>query len=296
MTKRRATLEGLKAQLARPASLIELGDRGPTVPGPRASWFGRVNVALRGEEWPEDSPQWRCWELQGFMLLVLSPENTTFSAVPGPLASWFGRVDVALPGEAWPEDGDERPMVPIAQFNLTEAPYVPPALAGLELIAVFFGQSESGGQPENGDGWLLRAYASIDALVPLEAPPGALTGIWSLSGSGKPITARPIRYKLLAADYPDYEDLPPDLDEELADEWSERVAAESGSKLGGWPKLIQSQLTWAPWHGHPANPEFAFQLDAMPKTNFSMVDDGVCYFGRGTGESRDVWTFEYQIA
>jgi Domain of unknown function (DUF1963) len=246
VSKRRAALEELKAQLARPASLIELGDRGPAVPGALASWFGRVNVALPGEEWPED---------------------------------------------------DGRPMVPIAQFNLSEAPYVPPALADVALIAVYFGQSsDPPDSAANGDGWLLRAYPALDDLQMIDAPPEALAGIWSLSGSDKPITARPIRYKLLAADYPDYEDLPADVDEELSDAWSDSVGASAGSKLGGWPSLIQGEISWAPMNEHPANPEFVFQLGAMAKTNFFMPDDGMCYFGRGTGPSRNVWTFEWQIA
>ncbi len=53
-------------------------------------------------------------------------------------ASWFGRVNLALPGEEWPA-ADGMPMTPVAQLNLREAPHVPPALADLAMLAIFFG-------------------------------------------------------------------------------------------------------------------------------------------------------------
>ncbi len=55
-------------------------------------------------------------------------------------ASWFGRVNLALPGEAWPA-ADGLLMTPVAQINLREAPHVPPALADLAMLAIFFGRT-----------------------------------------------------------------------------------------------------------------------------------------------------------
>jgi hypothetical protein len=216
--------------------------------------------------------------------------------VPADLcASWFGRVNVALPGESWPVSGGA-PMVPIAQLNLREAPFVPPALRDVALIAVFFGQSEMPEDAENGDGWLVRAYSSIDELRPIEPPAGVSSSICWLSGAEAAIKPCPLRYRLLEHDYPDFEDLPPDLDEQVAERFSEEHSASPESKLGGWPSLIQSEIFWAPMNEHPADPEYVFQLAAMPKANFWLSDDGVCHFGRGTGAARDVWTFEWQIA
>jgi hypothetical protein len=244
--RRNAVLDELKASLARPASLIELGEGDAAALDPPASVFGRVNVALPGETWP-----------------------------------YF----------------ESKPMVPLVQLNLREAPYVPPSLSDVALIAVFFGQSaEPPDSSANGDGWLVRAYPSLDELCRLAAPPEAHRGIWTLSGSLAPILPFPLRYRLLPADFPDMEDLPPDVDEKIADAWSDAISAAQGSKLGGWPSLIQSEIYWAPWNQHPAEPEFVFQLDMMPEANFFMPDDGTCYFGRGTGDARDVWTFEWQIA
>ncbi|HEV3089380.1 MAG TPA: DUF1963 domain-containing protein [Candidatus Elarobacter sp.] len=245
MSRGSRKLEELKARLTRPASLIELADRR--------------------------------------------------TASSDPLASWFGRISVALPGEEWPESGGEL-MVPVAQLNLSEAPYVPPALGDVALVSVYFGRDELSGSTQNGDGWLVRAYSSLEGLRAIEVPPEAAGGVCWLSGADGPIKPSPLRYRLLQNDYPDYEDLPPDVDEDLAERFTEDLSASPGSKLGGWPSLIQGEVSWAPWREHPANPEYAFQLGAMAKTNFWLADDGMCYFGRGTGAARDVWTFEWQIA
>jgi Domain of unknown function (DUF1963) len=241
----RSALEDLKARLARPASLIELGDR--------------RNV-------PAD-----------------------------PCASWFGRVSVALLGEPWPVSGGEL-MVPIAQLNLREAPFVPSALSDVALIAVFFGQSEIPDSAANGDGWLVRAYARLEELRPIEPPAEALGAVCWLSAAEGPIKPSPLRYRLLEHDYPDFPDIAGDLDEELVERFTEDVSASPEPKLGGWPSLIQSEIFWAPMNEHPANPEYVFQLGAIPKATFWLADDGMCYFGRGTSPARHVWTFEWQIA
>ncbi len=107
---------------------------------------------------------------------------------------------------------------------------------------------------------------------------------------------RPVRYRLLAEDFPDWEDASDmNIPDEVSDEWEEHFGAADGTKLGGWPKLLQAEIFWAPYNDHPANPAYVFQLDALPKGAFEFPADSVYYFGRGTGEHRNVWTFASQM-
>ncbi|MDB5094634.1 MAG: hypothetical protein JWO85_2735 [Candidatus Eremiobacteraeota bacterium] len=153
-------------------------------------------------------------------------------------------------------------MAPIAQLILREAPFRPAVLDDIALLTVFAANLPLHGGEANGDGWLLRAYPS-----------------------------------LLAADFPDWPDIPDDVSvsAEIEDEWEEHFGAHQGLKLGGWPTLLQDQIFWAPFNEHPANPEYAFQIAAVPKAGFGLRGDGIWYFGRGTGDARDVWTFENQL-
>jgi len=212
-----------------------------------------------------------------------------------PSASWFGRVNLGLPGEPWPEHVG-RPMLPIAQLNLREAPYVPAALADIALIAVFLGHGALGSDAPNGDGWLLRAYPRLEELTAREQPDGTIRAAPDMVAEGRPIRALPITYRLLERDLPDWDDVPPDLEipEAIDDEWYDHFGAADGCKLGGWPSLIQSEISWAPYNEHPANPEFVFQLESVAKANFVLLGEAVLYFGRGTGESRDIWTLASQ--
>jgi uncharacterized protein DUF1963 len=222
--------------------------------------------------------------------------DARFAPADPVVASWFGRVDLALPGEPWPTFGGA-PMAPVAQLNLREAPYVPPALADIALLTVFFGSDVFSRDSENGDGWVVRAYPALDDLRAIQAPDGAVEQLDDIRYGGKPIRPMPIRYRDLAVDYPDWADVSPDLTipEAIEDAWEDHFFPHEGSKLGGWPSLIQAEIFWAPWNEHPANPEYVFQIDSVPDANFKLVAGAVCYFGRGTGAARDVWTFTSQM-
>jgi hypothetical protein len=125
-----------------------------------------------------------------------------------PFTSWSGGVRVAEYGEDWPL-GLELPMVAVGQFNLDEPPFLPDALKDLALITIF---ADRGGIPvlgrANGEGWVLRAYKSLDGLVELEAPED--------TGHTVPF---PISWELAEDEY------------------------DEGTKLGGCPNLVQGDLT-----------------------------------------------------
>lgn len=191
-----------------------------------------------------------------------------FRPPEAPGASWFGRVDLALPGEAWPTTGGA-PMNALCQINLTELPFRPRGLEDVELVAVFIGPHELPAGTPNGVGWCLRAYPRVDALVPL-AP----------AASG--IRAFPMRPEVIEADYPCREDLPEDLD----DEDDDRLPNAGGFKLGGWPTLIQGEISW-----ESPSTEYVFQIDSNDKAHWSWGDAGVGYFGR---DSAGEWALDWQ--
>lgn len=200
-----------------------------------------------------------------------------------PFASWFGKVNLAAAGEDWPTSAG-RPMMPLAQFNMAEVPFRPESVSDIAFLTVFIGQEELPAGTPNGEGWLLRAYSSVDGLLPIAAPTDR--------GS---IRAFPIRWELIQADYPCWDDawqtpMPPRIKENYHDYFE----TQDGSKVGGWPRLIQSEILWAPWNQHPASPEYVFQIDSEEKAHWAWGDGGVGYFGRGTGETRDVRTLEWQ--
>jgi hypothetical protein len=175
-------------------------------------------------------------------------------------------------------------MTPLFQLNISELPYVPANLADIALITVFVDQD---GPPAdhrgNGDAWLLRVYPGLAGLVPIGQPANCT--------SCKPF---PVRWELINADYPTWDDaasmdLPPDIEEDYEDQFE----TAGSTKVGGWPATIQSEIVWAPFNRHPANPEYVFQIASEPKARWSWGDAGIGYFGRGKADG-SVWTMEWQ--
>jgi hypothetical protein len=162
-------------------------------------------------------------------------------------------------------------------------------------LTVFAANVPLDGGEANGDGWLVRAYPAFADLVPLAMPAEAHVPLTEI-GCEHALEALAIRYSLLTVDFPDWPDVPDDVSvpAEIEDEWEEHFGAHEGLKLGGWPTLLQDRIFWAPFNEHPANPEYAFQIAAVPNAGFGLHGDWIWYFGRGTGDARDVWTFECQ--
>lgn len=200
-----------------------------------------------------------------------------------PLDSWFGRVNVCAPGEAWPEF-EGKPMHALCQINVRSLPIRPQGLADIDFIAVFIGPDELPIDTPNGERWCLRAYKSIDTLVPL-----------AHRETQSRIKAFRMRPNTFHRDYPCWEDVPIDLPEDIDDSYYDHFENIRGFKLGGWPTLIQAQIFWAPWNKHPASPEFVFQIDSTEKGNWMWGDNGVGYFGRGTIPGKeDEWALAWQ--
>ncbi|MGI4789399.1 MAG: DUF1963 domain-containing protein [Janthinobacterium lividum] len=210
-----------------------------------------------------------------------------------PFTSWFAKVNFALPGEDWPTSA-ARPMMPLCQLNLTEVPFRPESISDIAFLTIFIDQEELPTDKANGDGWMLRAYPSLEGLVPI-VPPADI-------GYLKPF---PIRWELIEDDFPCWEDAQDNpLASKLEGNYHDFFENQKGTKVGGWPGLIQAGLGIATtqegldyravMEGNTAFPEYVLQIDSESKAAWSWGDAGFGYIGRGTGAARDVWTLEWQ--
>jgi hypothetical protein len=195
-----------------------------------------------------------------------------------PFVSWLGQVRAIGRDQAWPEV-DGAPMAGVFQVRTSELPFVPDALDDLALMTLFL-RVEDGcpAPPEDVDdpGWLVRCYESVDDLV-------------GVDGTIAPaITPFPLRWTRLDADLPAFDDAAQVLgDDELEVVEDEAFGSPAdGLKVGGWPALIQSELSWD-------DAAFVLQVDSDEKTGLVWGDGGVLYLGRGATD-RARWIIDWQ--
>lgn len=131
---------------------------------------------------------------------------------------------------------------------------------------------------------LLRAYPTLDGIVVIDESENR--------GFIKPF---PIRWEAIEEDYPTWDDAAfMELPQELDDNYYDLFETQQGTKIGGWPHYIQSGIFGTPPNQHPPDPEYAFQIDSEEKAHWAWGDGGTGYFGRGTGDTRNQWTLEWQ--
>jgi hypothetical protein len=213
----------------------------------------------------------------------------------GLLSTRLGEVRVGGPGEQWPRYNDS-PMLGICQFNLREAPHVPPTLRGLQFLTVFMAADPKYKNVDLGlyptSEWcLVRGYASVEELVALksEAPfqPFRPCGVrWEPFNDPMPNVHNMLDHIGMAdAGIPVDESGVNDRIHELLSqldphEWR------YGTKLGGYPAPVQDDNT----------EELAFQLgsDMKPEKGcgFMWGDAGCVYVWRNT-ENPPEWSVDW---
>lgn len=197
-------------------------------------------------------------------------------------ASWFGNVLLCKEGESWPQwkhpvSLKTTYLTPLAQFNLTEAPYLPEKLRRFKMLAVFIDAEELPYERPHGEGWVVRAYESLEELVPLTRPDVEFD-----------IEPFPIQWTLSEKDAPSWEDAWKITD--LSDfncvadsEYHDRYTSIENTKLGGYPALIQGELQFG-IH------DFIFQIGTEDKAGWYWGDSGIGYFGL---DDKGKWLFEW---
>ncbi|MVM36598.1 DUF1963 domain-containing protein [Spirosoma sp. HMF3257] len=201
-----------------------------------------------------------------------------FRPVDNPQASWIGKVLVAKPDEGWPQR-EGKPMLPLCQINLNDFAFKPELVSDIALITIFIDSNEIPREDdENGTSWCLRAYNTPGELTPLAQVP-VLSPI-------KPMQMIP---EVVEQDFPNWDDCPIPIPARYDENYSEIFPNTAGIKFGGWPTLIQGEISW------DSAAEFAFQLDSIPKARWQWGDNGVAYFGRNKEEVGSAqWTFAWQ--
>lgn len=181
------------------------------------------------------------------------------------ITSRFGGGFVGLPGEEWPQYKG-REMLPLLQVRTDELSLVPVELKDLSLFTVFVDCQLPSSPALNGQGWLIRAYDSLEYLVPLQP-----------LSTGNPLRPFPIRWTLEERDAPAWEDIwnvVETVDSEEAEVVLEllqmRYRTLHRTKIGGWPSYIQGEIR--------DEGKFLFQIDSEPKANWMWGDNGTGYF------------------
>ncbi len=200
-----------------------------------------------------------------------------------PFASCFGRIAVQEPGEGWPTYR-KKLMRPLLQINCAELPFRPKSIVDLAMIRVWIGEDFEAEPPGSTKFWCVRASPSIARLKPTPEP-----------AHKSDIKPAGIRWKLLEADYPTWDEAPVDeIPEVLHESYHDHFACALGTKVGGWPHTVQSEVCWEAGGKNSTSAEFVFQIDSEPDLNWMWGDAGLGYVGRGSGKHRKAWRFDWQ--
>lgn len=189
-----------------------------------------------------------------------------FRPTENPLTSWFGGNFVGLLGEQWPMGATE-PMVPLIQVRTDELPYCPPQLAGIALLNVFWEYGKVFTPLDNGDGWIIRTYQTLEGLFPLPMPdskkrwPKTLTIHWSLEPEDNPGWENAWICNSEAMEVIN-------ADEDATSEF-EDLPRSYRTKVGGWPTFIQGAKL--------SGQDFVLQIASEEKPNWMLVDNGIIY-------------------
>ena len=204
-----------------------------------------------------------------------------FRPARDPLASHFGLQPLALPGEVWPEFTGE-PLLFVCQLNITAAPAVPALLKDIKIVSFFVSATVSFDCRQNGEAWSLRAYKSIDGLVPLTYPANAPKVQRGFECSWEECDDQPV--------YDDSELIVPDK----FDRSHIHLDNVRRTKIGGYASNIQSEPWWG-YRPHPANPRYCLQVNSEEKVGLIWGDSGTIYVARGTASGfEDQWYLDTQ--
>jgi len=182
--------------------------------------------------------------------------------------SWFGGSFAMLPGESWPHH-EGKPMIPVLQIRVDELPVVPRQLGAVALLALFVTQSRLPIDlpSANGEGWVVRTYASLQDLEPVKAPPAA-----------QALRPFQVRWALNENEGPDWLEIlqliaDPDigLNDSFFEACKHRYRKYPFTKVGGWPATTQEAM-------HTIGDPFVFQVASEEKPRWMVGDNGNMYF------------------
>lgn len=206
-------------------------------------------------------------------------------------ASCFGEIRACLSGEKWPEH-DDKPLWPVCQLNLMNAPYVPECLGDIAMLQVFaspeYGSSDftiinSQENPPKSS-FFIRFYKTLDGLEKASIP--------EHNSTFKAFEAR--WNNDVQLDYPTHDTMPIDFDAlGIGDYYDqENIEQIHATKLGGWPSCIQSEPWWD-YRKEGQGFQYALQIDSEPKAHCTWGDSGAVFIARHS-TTKHLWAIDIQ--
>jgi len=260
---------------------------------------GDTCARSKAREWPAHAPPLRevaqsIIAKSALPACLLQPRREL--PIISPVTTILGDVRCGLPGEAWPTYGGA-PMVGLCQLNLKESLFVPKILADLAFITVFMARGKESDWPidypfegdKDREKWVVRAYGSLEGLVPYVKAPSPVFHPCAVEQSALQDPAPNHSGVVLRATL---EQLGLDgayverIEEEIYDIEEEQGEIRWGSKIGGWPAPIQSDI----------ERPLAFQLGSEGATGIHWIDAGCAYFWRSKlDDGNDRWSLEIEF-
>ncbi|MGB5864972.1 MAG: DUF1963 domain-containing protein [Sulfitobacter sp.] len=207
-----------------------------------------------------------------------------------PFETLFGAVRLARKEEVWPEY-EGKPLWPLCQINLTQAPLVPDALRDLALITIFISERDARAptkvfdtrDPAQSASWAIRTYSTLDGLTIPHAPEHRST-----------LSPRLGAWQGVEPDFANHDMAGDVIDTAQNDiyayDWCRTLAQ---TKLGGWPGTIQSEPWWAN-SGTEDTWDFVLQIETEANAGWHGWGDGAAYIARSR-ERPHLWAIEVQF-
>lgn len=210
------------------------------------------------------------------------------------LASCFGEIRAGRKTEVWPSYNG-KPLIPICQLNLTNAPHLPDILSDIKMFQFFisddgFWSSDTSvidsSEAVPASPFFIRTYRKLDRLDPIEMP-DIKTSLKSFEACWE---------NNVAVDYPTHDMMPIDFDSlGIGDYYDQQDIDQIGrTKIGGWPTCIQSD----PWWNYSANDHnltHALTIDTEEKAKCHWGDGGVVNIARSK-TNENLWAVDRQCS
>ncbi len=209
----------------------------------------------------------------------------------GLTSSCFGEIRACREDEEWPIF-DGKPLWPVCQLNLRDAPFVPEILNDIALLQIFVSQNHWSSNFDIIDSadaapkspFFIRKYESFDRLIPVTVPE-----------HNSHFLAFEAKWKEgCLTDYPTHDTMPIDFSKLGIGDYYDQTDIEQlyGTKIGGWPCCIQGEPWWD-YRKEGREFEFALQIDSEEKAKCYWGDSGSVYIARHQ-TNRSIWAIDIQ--
>lgn len=192
------------------------------------------------------------------------------------IKSWFGGNFFIDNQNGWPKDKDGS-MVPIIQIKVSEVPDGISHFGEAEIVQVFINKERlpSRIMAQNGEGWLLREYKTLDGLELQKTPEECnLYRIFQIKWHVSPEKDFPCWEEMW--EYFDMSEI--NDDDELSEQFFDEYDSYNNTKIGGYASYIQS----------PCSNEYKyiFQITSEEKPRFMVGDNGNIYILKSNSDGK----------